>query len=146
MNPHSPNSSPSSSSSGDDSAARREPAPHAAPTDAWLEAALRETARDHIDDAGFTARVREQLPARKGRPLLRRRQVVFAVAVGLAAAVAAPFLSIADLSAAHQHLAEAVRPVIEIVPLTESTIPYIGCSIAVGFLVLAVRQFAKARS
>lgn len=43
--------------------------PSAAPDDAWLEFLLRQdaSAAPHVDDAGFTASVMNQLPARTGR-------------------------------------------------------------------------------
>lgn len=143
MNPN----SPSSTSSRDNSDSRRDPQSPAPsqPADAWLEAALRETAREHIDDAGFTARLREQLPAPKVRRVIGRRQIVLGIFVGLATATALPFWLRSDLTHAGQQLSAKMRPLAELVSFNDASLLIAGCVIAGGCLVFAARQWAKAR-
>lgn len=72
--------------------------PHDDPADDWLERALAADAAElraaHVDDAGFTARVMESLPAPARLPRWRR-PVEWALAgiAGLAIAASAPALA-----------------------------------------------------
>lgn len=85
------------------SANRPDPDDSSARDEAWLDAALRDTAREHLDDAGFTARVTGALPApatpaRRGLRRWRRSLLLLGamtLGAGLAAAFGGPGVAVA---------------------------------------------------